>query len=80
MRKYQSIWIQLKKEMTASLIAPIDSHKTIIKMVIKEKYKDVGWKLLLSEKGLRYRLAHKVIGSKITFRLIDNSPVYLSTL
>ncbi len=80
MRKYQPIWDLLKKDKIASLIAPIDSHKTIIKMVIKEKYKDIGWKLLLSEKGMRYRLAHKIAGSKITFELIENSPAHIEML
>lgn len=56
MRHYQPIWEAIKKKNHASLVAPVSSHKRIIKAVIKEKNKDEGYKLLLSEKCLRATL------------------------
>ena len=52
MRHYQPIWEAIKRNNTASLVAPVKSHKRIIKAVQKEKYNDEGYKLMLSEKCL----------------------------
>lgn len=80
MRKYQSIWEQIKKTSTASLAADLPAHARIIKAVRKEKHKDVGWKLLLLEQGTKYELHEKIEGKIITFYLVDVSPVNLLTL
>jgi len=56
MRQYQAIWERIKKHGKATLIAPVDSHRRIIKAVQKEKYMDMGFKLLQSEKGVKMRL------------------------
>lgn len=56
MRQYQPIWEAIKKNNTASIVAPISNHKRIIKAVSKEKYLDEGYKLQLEEKGLKAKL------------------------
>jgi len=56
MRKYQPIWEHLKEHKSISLAADSSLHDRIIMAVYKEKNKDVGWKLLVSESGERLRL------------------------
>lgn len=58
MRKYQPIWEALKRDKKASIVAPIESHKRIIKAVIKEKNIDEGYKLLLAEEGYKATLTN----------------------
>ena len=72
MRKYQPIWERLKQEPIApvSLAAPLELHARIIKAVTKEKFKDLGWKLLCQERGSLYRLSYEVQGKSITFILV----------
>lgn len=74
MRKYQPIWDQLKLHGTVSLSATPSLHKRIIKAVIKEKLKDLGYKLLCAESGSIKKLAYETDGKLITFKLeIDKS-------
>lgn len=80
MRKYQPIWNQLKETKQASIEAPISSHARIIQAVKKEKWRDMGWKLLLSEKGTKYILYKQIEGSVINFYLQDSSPINTNTL
>ena len=86
MRQYQPIWEQIKKARTATLIAPIVAHKKIIKAVCKEKYQDMGWKLLCAEKEVRFELdivvelhANNEVGS-VTFTLVDVSGISINDL
>lgn len=69
MRKYQPIWERIKRDKTAQIAAKPELHNRIITAVTKEKYKDIGWKLLLSEDGLNYKLYSKIEGKLITFYL-----------
>ena len=69
MRKHQPIWDRLKRDLTASLSASPAMHKRIIKAVIKEKNRDLGWKLLTSEESKHYRLRYQINGALITFHL-----------
>ena len=74
MRKYQPIWEQLKLHSTVSLSATPALHKRIIKAVIKEKLKDLGYKLICAESGTIKKLAYTTNGKLITFNLeIDRS-------
>ena len=41
---------------------------------------DRGWKLLLSEKGIKYEMKDKVEGTKITFILVDISGISINDL
>lgn len=56
MRRYQPIWITLKKDGYAKLTAPHQLHRKIKTMVIKEKYTDLAWKLEMSEAEIRMEL------------------------
>ncbi len=80
MRKYQPIWNELKQYYTASCVAPTTSHRRIIQAVRKERTKDDGWQLQIVEKGARYWMRHSIVGSRITFYLIDKSPPRLEEL
>lgn len=80
MRKYQPIWEIVKKEHSASLAADPSMHNRIIQAVRKEKNKDAGWRLLLGEQGIKYKLKEKVEGSLITFYLVDISSISVGSL
>ena len=69
MRKYEPIWIELKKNKVAAIKATPQLHSRIRKAVIKEKDKDVGFKLTEADKGLSHRLGFTVIGPVLTFVL-----------
>ena len=80
MRQYQPIWEQIKEAGNASLIAPIESHRKIIQAVRKEKSNDRGYKLLMSEQGIKYEMRDVVEGTKIMFMLVDISGISLRDL
>lgn len=63
MRKYESIWIKLKKEKQVSLTANRLLHPRIIKAVIKEKWGDVGYKVQIepAHARLSYTIKHSVL-------------------
>lgn len=63
MRQYEPIWNRIKTNKSASLVAPVESHRKIIKAVIKEKHQDDGFKLQLAEKALTAKL---IISKDIT--------------
>lgn len=72
MRQYQPIWELLKKKRLVSLVAPIDSHQTIVNMVQKEKNKDRAFKSYCSSNYIRYRLYNYSDPKKevLTFKLV----------
>lgn len=67
MRRYQPIWLSLKKHNRVTISAPIEKHPNVIRMVSKEKYMDTeyqkkyGWR----KKYITYRIS----GTEITFSL-----------
>lgn len=69
MRVYQPIWEALKTNKTVTIQANPSSHPRIIKAVTKEKDKDVGYKLMVSETYQRAVLRAKINGAQITFNL-----------
>ena len=71
MRKYQPIWEQLKAKGAVTLVAPVDSHQTIVNMVTKEKLKDVAWKLGCAESYTCFRLTNRsnIHKETLTFKL-----------
>jgi hypothetical protein len=71
MRKYQPIWEAIKLNGATSLRAPVATHDRIIGAVRKEKCRDLGWSLLLSEKGQKLFLIEVTVGEVITFTLED---------
>lgn len=70
-RKYSSIWIALKKDKHCAIAAPIPLHERIIKAVTAEKYRDVVYKLKMTEDRKRIKLGHKIDGARIRFFLIE---------
>jgi hypothetical protein len=80
MRKYQPIWLAIKKHNTARLAAPVSSHRQIILAVRKEKTGDLAWKLENLEAGCRWKLLHKVDGKVITFTLAAATLISYATL
>ena len=71
-RKYTPIWEALKRGGTVAITAPKPFHRRIIRAVIKEKYLDLEYRLLMSEAGRRQKLEYKIEQSKITFKLTEN--------
>lgn len=69
MRKYAMIWNKIKKEGNCSIAAKRELHLRIIKAVIQEKYRDLGFKYELSERDKKSRLAYCSDGAKVTFTL-----------
>lgn len=68
MRTYAPIWSRLKKEMKVSVTANRVLHGRIIKAVIKEKWSDLGYKILIEPKiaVLGYKINHSVITFTLT--------------
>ena len=58
MRKYESIWIALKRDKEVSIVAHESLHSRIIRGVIREKYKDIVWKFRCSHAGTKSKLQY----------------------
>jgi hypothetical protein len=74
MRKYEPIWNRLKsKDTTGKHIvvvgAPEPMHSRIIKGVLKEKNKDLGFKLLASEEGRWFRIEYASDKARLTITM-----------
>lgn len=67
--KYLPIWTKLKTEKVCRVTAPIEFHKTIIKMVKNKRDDDLAYRFLLSEKGLTHEIKTEVKGTVIVFTL-----------
>lgn len=80
MRKYQPIWLAIKKEHTARLAAPVTKHRRIILAVIKEKCYDIAWKLENLEAKKRYKLKITPDGKVLTFTLVPAELLSYATL
>lgn len=82
MRKYQLAWEAIKNSPsnTAQLEADIALHARVINGIRKEKARDFSWKLLLSERGLCYKLVESIEGKIITFSLVEANPINIINL
>lgn len=69
MRKYEPIWIDLKKKKFVRIAAHPALHRRIIKAVIKEKDMDIGFKFELSEVRQKAKLGYRKVHSEIQFFL-----------
>lgn len=69
MRKYQPIWEQLKSDGIITIVAPVESHQTIINMVKKERNKDLAFKIICSENFIGYRLSNRTNVAKSTLTI-----------
>jgi len=68
-RKYEPIWMELKKKHQVRIQIPRPLHKRLIKAVIKEKYNDVVFKFELGERGKAAKLSYIQQGVVIVFQL-----------
>lgn len=80
MRKYQPLWLQLKKNNHAAVAAHVAFHARIIRMVSKEKDMDVGYKLLCSEQGKVAKLKIETQGSRVRFFILFYDRITLDLL
>ena len=74
MRKYESIWERLKTKDTngkhiVMVAAPEPLHSRIIKGVLKEKNKDLGFKLMMSEEGRWFRIEYSSNMARLTITM-----------
>lgn len=71
-RKYSPIWYELKVKGTVRITAPKPFHRRIIRAVIKEKYMDLEYHLLMSEANRRQKLHYRTNQSVVIFNLVEN--------
>lgn len=71
MRKYEAIWIALKRDKEASIVAELSLHRRIVAGVIREKFKDLGWKFQDFQRGAKSKLHYECCTKSciIKFRL-----------
>jgi hypothetical protein len=71
MRKYQSIWLQLKSspKKTQVVLHPAHLHARLIKAVLKERTMDTGFRYELAEADSHAKVLTSSEGNLITFRL-----------
>ena len=67
--KYLPIWKRLKADKVCRVTAPIEFHRTIIKMVKNKRDDDIAYRFELAERGLTHEIKTVVVGTVITFRL-----------
>lgn len=67
--KYLPIWNRLKAEKVCRITAPVQFHKTIIKMVKNKRDDDIAYRFELSESGKTHEIKTVVKGTVITFTL-----------
>ena len=80
MRKYEPIWLALKRQREVSIAAPQAMHRRIVLAVRKEKTKDVGWKYQCLESRERWKLLDTSAESLLTFTLMPAEILSYSTL
>lgn len=82
MRQYQPIWEQIKLHGRATVAADPSLHRRIIQAVRKEKWRDAGHRLLLSENGEAKKLIDEADSVKglIVFQLVDSSGITVDDL
>lgn len=69
MRKYEELWLQIKKTNSASLLADPSMHYRIVKALTKEKRRDLSFNLSVTELGKTSWLSNDSQGERLTFTL-----------
>ena len=69
MGQYKDAWNQLKSRGKIVLASPSQFHARIIKALVKEKNKDLGYKLQLSEDNRKAVFTSKSEGNTLKFYL-----------
>lgn len=72
MRKYTVIWRKIRdsEDHKCSIAAPEKLHLRIIKAVINEKWRDLGYKFALGEQHKTAKLYYKRDGAKVDFWVV----------
>lgn len=70
LREYQPIWEAIKSQGKTRLSVPIPFQPRVRKAVLKEKYNDLGYKVLLAERHKIARLEIETRGAMMIFTLI----------
>lgn len=73
MRKYQTIWDELKKKGHCVITTHVKLHPRIVKAVVGMKDRDVGYKIRKAEAGKKMILKHTKNGAMIRFFLTEYS-------
>lgn len=68
--RYLPIWNKLKVEKECKVVAETRFHRTIIKMIKNRRDKDLEYRYLCSEHGVKESIKVSVSGNTITFKLI----------
>ena len=69
MRKYQPIWIELKRTRKSTVLHPARLHARLIKAVLKERTMDTGFRFELAEANRCAKVFAKSDGNFIKFTL-----------
>lgn len=75
-RLYQPIWEHIKEKGYCNITSPKETHRRIIKAVIKEKNNDLAFKVLSAEKWKWNKLQYEIQGSLIKFTLTHSVGEY----
>ncbi len=70
MRQYQPIWVQIKKDKKATILAHGCAHPRIIQAVMKERSEDISYRNTLKRKGYKAVLDKKSDIDKGTLEFI----------
>lgn len=73
MRKYRPIWDELKNKGHCVITTHVKLHSRIVKAVVGEKDRDVGFKIRKAEDGKKVILKHVKNGAMIRFFLTEYS-------
>lgn len=79
MRQYEPAWIELKKKGKVRLAVPKGLHRRVVKAILKEKYMDAGYRLLMLESKIRLRIEYVCEHNVITLEL-KKIPTFLSSV
>ena len=81
MRKYEPIWNALKVyPYKVELSVPPKLHSRVLRMVMKEKDQDLGFKLLASEKNAKYKISYISEHTKLTITMVNVKPITVESL
>lgn len=78
-RQYEPAWLALKEKGSVRLAVPRALHKRVVKAILKEKYMDIGYRLLMLEKKIRLRIEYTCEHNMITLKLLK-IPTFLSSV
>lgn len=79
MRQYEPAWEALKKNGSVRLAVPKGLHRRVVKAILKEKYRDIGYRLQMLEKKIRLRIEYECTGNIVVLKL-KQIPTFLTSV